>query len=218
MVEVYQSDKEQIEHLKKLWHEYGMAIAIGIVIALIAGFGWRYWMQKHENTLVHASARYEQLLTNVVNGNSGAVRTQAVRLMDRYHHTPYAAFAALQVARQDVEEGNLSDAENQLVWAMKHGKSSSLREVARIRAARVLLAEQQPQQALTLLNQVDDPSFMATLWQVRGDVLVSLGKPADAKVAYQNALKAFPDFEEVQPLLEMKINDLANANNKKMGA
>lgn len=211
MVNVYESDAEQIEQLKRIWREYGIAIVIGIVLAVIVGATWRIYIHHRERTLAHASMRYEQLLTNVVNGNTSDVALEANRLMNRYPNTPYASLAALQLARQDIYIANLPDAEDKLRWVFKSGSSPALREIARIRLARVLLAENHPQQALDLLSGGRDSSFAAAAWEIKGDALLALGKPADAKIAYKNALSTFPGIEVIRPLLQMKLDNLASA-------
>ena len=205
------TEADQIEQIKKLWLEYGTAIIVGIVIALIVGFSWRAWQRHREETLAHVSMRYEQLLTSVVNGNTMAVDLEANHLIKRYPHTPYTQLAALQLARQDVYQGNYADAEEKLNWIMKHGDSAPLRQIARIRAARVLLAENKPDAALALLKGSDDKAYDAVVWEVRGDILVTLGKRAEARTAYKNAMDALPGFADMQPILRMKFNDLADA-------
>lgn len=209
MVTAYTSESEQIEHVKKIAREYGAPVILGVVLALVIGFGWRSWQERQERILEHASMRYEQLITNVVNSNTDAVQVQAMRLMKRYPNTPYAQLAALQLARQDVYENKLSDAEKQLRWVMKHGNNPALRQVARIRVARVLIAENQAQQALDLLNSVDDKAYEAEIWEVKGDAYKALGNTAQAQTAYQNAINAFHDIALLQPTVQMKIDDMA---------
>ena len=41
------SDDEQLDHLKSFAKKYGSAIISGILIALIAFFGWQYWQKKN---------------------------------------------------------------------------------------------------------------------------------------------------------------------------
>lgn len=211
MVDIYTSESEQIEQLKKLWREYGIAIVIGVIIALLLGFGWRAYQYRHEHTLAHASMRYEQLLTNVVNGNTDAVEAGANRLMARYPKTPYAGFAALQLARQDVYQNKLGEAEDKLKWVIKNGDNTTLRTLAQLRLTRVYLTDNKPQQALDLLEQLDDKSFSPAAYEIKGDVLVALGKKAEAKQSYENALKSFQGFEVIQPILQMKLEDLAES-------
>ncbi len=213
MVDIYATENEQVEQIKRLWREYGIATLVGVLIALIVGFGWRYWQERREHILEHASMRYEQLVTNAVNGNSDTVENIAIRLIGRYPQTPYAEFAALQLARQNVYQGKLDDAAERLAWVMKHGTTPALREVARIRLARILLAQQKPDQALELVKKLEDKAYTAASLEIKGDALLALGKPADAHLAYQQALNTFPGFEVIRPLLQMKLEDLTGATN-----
>ncbi len=41
------SDDEQLDSLKSFTKKYGSAIISGILIALIAFFGWQYWQKKN---------------------------------------------------------------------------------------------------------------------------------------------------------------------------
>ncbi len=202
------TEVEQLELLKKWWHEYGAAILIGVMLALILGFGWRSWQQRHEHKLAHVSIRYEQLLTNVVNGNTAAVEHGANRLIERYPHTAYTQLAALQSARQDVYQNKLVDADVKLEWVIKHGDNAALREVARLRAARVLLAENQAQKALDILADTDDKTYAPVSLEIKGDIYTAMGQMDAARSAYQQALKALPEFAVMRPLLQMKLNDL----------
>lgn len=209
MVDSYTTETEQVEQIKRWLREYGVAALVGVILALVIGYGWRFWQQRHENSLTHASMRYEQMLTNVVNGNTGAAEIQAARLMERYGRTPYASLAALQLARQNVYQNNLSAAEEKLRWVMENGNDGSLREVARLRLARVLTAENKAEEGLEILQHSDDRAYIAASWEVQGDILVKLGRLVQAHQAYQNAVKAFPGLEVMQPLLQMKLDNLA---------
>jgi predicted negative regulator of RcsB-dependent stress response len=209
----YMSESEQVEQLKKWWHEYGVAAIIGILIAVIGGFGWHGWQQHREKVLNHASMRYEQLLSSIVNGETYAVEVRANRLITRYPHTPYAQLAALQLARQAVYQGKFLEAEEKLRWLSQHGDSDALRAVANIRLARVLLTDKKPQEALNVLAENNNPAYFAAVEVVRGDILVSQHKTVEAKQAYESALKAFPAIEVMQPLLRMKLDDLATTTN-----
>lgn len=208
----YMTETEQIELIKKWWQDYGVAAIIGVLITIISGFGWHYWQQKREQVLVHASMRYEELLTNIVNGESAAAEVRADRLMGRYPHTPYAQHAALQLARADVYQNKLADAEDKLRWLTKHGENKTLRAIARIRAARVLAAQNKPQDALALLDKNDNKAYTAAVEEAKGDIFAAQGHDEAARQAYLNALKSFPSMEEAQPLLKIKLDNLAIAN------
>ena len=208
-MDVYLTEAEQIEQIKQWWKKNGTMIVISIVVALLASFGWRYWEYRHERSLTKASVIYERLLNSLANNENDNMEIQADRLMDHYRHTPYAEVAALMLARQAVYNNDLATAESNLKWVMKHGDNKALRQLARIRAARVLLAENKPSEALELLQKVDDPSYLSSTQSVLGDIYLSLGKTDEARKSYSQAITATPGIEVMQPLLQMKLDNLS---------
>lgn len=209
---VYTTDQQQIEQFHQWWKLHGTSTILMIVFALALGFGWRFWLQYHEGTLSQASSDYEQLLNSVVNNDSTNAITMANTLTQEYSRTPYAPLAALMLARQSVNQGNLNDAENRLVWVTHHTHNKALRQVARLRAARVLLAENQPQQALNILNEVDDKAYMPSIEEVTGDSYAALGEFALARQAYLKATQILPGYDVAQPILRMKLDELSATN------
>lgn len=208
-MDTYATESEQIEFIKSWWKNYGKITLISIIIALIASYGWRSYLQRHERMLEKASVIYERLLIAASNNDDVAMANAADRLIDHYRHTPYSQLAALMLAKQAVYKGDLDIAERKLQWIMKHGNNSALRQIARIRAARVFLAENRPVAALDLLDKVDDKDYTALIDEARGDVLLVLNKKEEARKAYSDALQAFPGIDVMQPLLQMKLDNLA---------
>lgn len=206
---IHATDQQQIEMFKQWWKNNGTSTVLIFVFALIISFGWRYWLQYREHVLEQASENYEQLLNSVVNNKADEAVAEADNLMTNYSHTPYAPLAALMLARQSVYQNNFSDAENRLMWVIKHGHNKSISEMARIRAARVLIAENKPQQALDLLNIVDDAAYTPEIDEIKGDAYLTLGQKDNARMAYQQSMNSLPGYAVAQPLLRMKYDDLA---------
>ena len=173
---LHATDQQQIELFKQWWKNNGTSIIMIFLIAIAASFSWRYWLQHREFVLEQASENYEQLLNSVVNNKSDEAVKEADNLMTQYSRTPYATLAALMLARQSVYQNNLTDAESRLLWVVNHSHNKALSQVARIRAARVLIAENQPQQALNLLSKMDNKSYEAAIDEVRGDAYLALGQ------------------------------------------
>lgn len=207
-MDAYISEAEQIEQIRRWWQKYGMVTVIGIVIVIAATLGWRYWEQRHERMLTKASVLYERMSSAVANRDDETMRMNANRLIDHYRHTPYAELAALMLAREAVYDGKLDVAETKLKWIMKHGDNKALRQVARIRVARVLLAENKPEEALKILEKVDNEAYLASIKEAMGDIFLAMGKPKDAQKAYDEAFDALPGMDVMQPLLQMKIDNL----------
>jgi predicted negative regulator of RcsB-dependent stress response len=200
---------EQAESVKKWCREYGSGILAGIIFAIFVSWGWNYWQQSKENYLLAASMQYEYLLAaSVKNENTATLNGLAEGLIKHYSHTPYASLAALQLAKQAINQNNLTDAANKLFWVIHHGEDQALQSIARLRLARVLLAEKKATEALKLLSENKYKAYIPIFLEEKGDILDNLGHRKEALQSYLAAKQAFGNIIE-QPLLEMKINNLA---------
>ena len=61
------SDEEQLDSLKSFTKKYGSAMISGILIALIAFFGWEYWQKKNLATSQINTAKVQQLMDDAQN-------------------------------------------------------------------------------------------------------------------------------------------------------
>lgn len=200
---------EQAERIKKYCREYGLSMALGIIFAILISWVWHYWRQGQENYLLAASMQYERLLAATVKNENVAMQNSlAEGLLKNYPHTPYASLAALLLAKQAINQNNLTDASHRLFWVINHGEDAKLRAIARIRLIRILLAENQVKQALNILTTNNDPTYSAIFLEKKGDILINLGRSKEALQSYLAAKQAFSKNNIEQPLLEMKINNL----------
>ncbi len=207
----YITEQEQLEGIKRWFKENGMTLFVVILVGLVAGLAFRQWQYTRERALEHASVRYEQLLTSVAHHDGVSMLRQADYLISRYPHSNYAKLARLLLARVDVDENKNNDAASQLTDVMQTASVPALREIARLRLARLQINEGKAEQALVLLKELDDKNYQAPATEVRGDALLALGKREEARQAYIQALQALPRFEEMRPLLQMKLDNLTSA-------
>lgn len=205
----YLTEQEQIQQLKNWIKQYGMTILLGILIALAITTGWRYWQSYHTKILQHASAVYDEMIAMRAQNNTNGTIIQAKKLLRNYTKTPYADMAALILAREAVVANDYAEALKQLHWVVEHSKNPAMRDIARIRAARILIAEKKSDQALSLLTEVQDKSFKGLADEVRGDALLAKKDIHAARKSYELALQGLPNAEISRPILEMKFNNLA---------
>lgn len=205
---VYASDQEQIQLIRDWWKKYGSSVILGLTIAIVGSFGWRYWQQHTTARAQQASALYEQMLAMQMTHQQPQFNLVANNLIKNYTSTPYATLAGLMQADNAISQQDLSIATQKLQWVSQHAKDNKLKQIATIRLARVLLAQNQPQQALQVLQKVHDKSFMSAVNIVKGDALVATGDKNAARIAYQNALDNLPENATIRPLVQMKLNDL----------
>jgi predicted negative regulator of RcsB-dependent stress response len=206
----YLTEQEQVTLLKTWLKRYGLTILAGILLAALFTTGWRAWQQHRNKVLLHASAVYDEMLTARAQSNTGEAVVQAQKLLNHYSHTPYAEMAALLLARDAVLKKNYPEAIHQLDWVMRKANSKAIRQIARLRQARILITLNKSKEALALLDKINDKTFIGLIDEIRGDALLALNDKIAARKAYEKALSELPNAEVMRPLLQMKFENLAS--------
>jgi predicted negative regulator of RcsB-dependent stress response len=208
----YLTEQEQIEILKNWIKQYSFVILGGVLIAGIAIFGWRYWQERQHKILSHASSVYDEMLTVRAQNNREATTIQAKKLFSHYSQTSYGQMAAFMLARNAIVNKNYAEAEKQLQWVVNHSHIPAIRQIARIRLARVFIANRKPEESIKLLDKIDDKTFNGLTNEVKGDAYVTMKNTNMARQSYQQALNDLPNAEVIRPLLQMKYDNLSTAS------
>jgi predicted negative regulator of RcsB-dependent stress response len=208
VVEEYLSDEERLEMAKKWWLENYKSIIAGALIAVVVVGGWRYWEYRTTSRSQVAALLFNQLADAMAKQDKDGALKTGNQILTTYSDTPYAAQAALVLAQLQASTGKPADGGQMLEWVMKNSKDDGLKLLARLRLARIKLAMNDAQGALDTLNGVDAGGFAPLYDDLRGDAEVKLGKSAEARAAYQQALLAWTDNLGDRSLIEMKINSL----------
>lgn len=211
-MEGYASEQEQVEAIKKWWKENGKIIIVGVVLGLAVLFGSRTWIEHKHSLAEAASMQFEQLMTELKQKNNQAANELAELIMSDYPKTPYAPLAAMALAKVKLEDGDNASAREKLQWALDHAQQSEFQHTARLRLAKVLIAQGDPTQAITLLDSVDAEKFLALYEEVKGDAYIAAGDVAKAAQSYKKALNAQSSGTSSQQL-QMKLDDIAPDNN-----
>ena len=207
-MDIYQTEEQQIQHIKNLWKKYGTSVLLGIAITVLVIFAWKYWQQRELVSGVDASIIYNDMIAGIVEKNPKLIQQQARQLVKKYQGSPYAKLAALMLAKQNIAAGKLLPAEQHLQWVIKHTHSQAIKQLAKIRLARIYLALKKPRQALDLLAKTNDASFLPLINATRGDSYVQLGEKTKARLAYDSALKHLPAAASIAPVVAMKRDNL----------
>jgi predicted negative regulator of RcsB-dependent stress response len=201
------TEQHEIEQLKAWWKEYGTALIAGVLLGTALLFGVKYWRQHLEQQRVTASELYAQMMQAGQQNRTDAVHDLGARLVADYSSTPYAGAAALTLAQTLYRAGKNDEAQQQLKWAVNNASDPAVVHAARLRQARLLAAAGNNDQALLLLNVSDTGGFEAEYAELRGDILVALKRPDDAREAYRKAL-ATPGSGAYADVLAMKLDEL----------
>ena len=199
------SEKEQLESIKKWWQDTGKYIAIAVIVGLLLGFGWRYWHTIERHRAENASAIYQSVLVAASQNNNATVQGGAALLMKDFSSSPYAGLAGLLSAKTFITENKLPAALTQLQWVIQHSNETRLQEIARISAARVLLAQNQAKAALVELKTINDKAFLPLVYWVRGDSYTQLNNKKEASDAYLQAKNALTSVPSAEALLQKQL-------------
>ena len=215
------AEEENIEAIKKWWHENWKQLALLVVIVFPSYFGWQLWQNSQATEAETASDLYEEVLTLAISEPGVPVTEQeSLRILDLfellktdYPSSVYALYGALFAAQQSVNANDLGAAEESLQWMLDNRQDSlfsrtdeGLILTANLRLGRVILAKGESERALNLVNSIDPKTFEAGFAELRGDIYATMGRIVDARDAYIAAQEAGSNTEG----LRMKLDDLSD--------
>lgn len=208
------SDEEQLDQLKSFAKKYGSAIISGILIALIAFFGWEYWQKKNLAESQNQTAKVQKLMDEAKAAagqpnalaalsetadkivkedpdSAQAIQTQFIMAKLAYDKQDYAA---AEKALKKVENSKLKDA--------------GLLQIVKLRLADAQLAQNKFDEALKTLSGVTEPAFKATADELRGDIFVAKKDNESACKAYQSAWDNLLERKQERQLLQIKLESV----------
>jgi len=201
----YTTEEEQLEALKKWWERNGRSLIAGVILGLSALLGWYVWTSYQQRIAEEASSYFHELKELVTRFDSEQYDESVAILQRDYSSTPYAGLASLELAKRKAEDGNLQAAQDALHWALEHTDHQPVVDIARLRLARVLVAQDKAQDALNILDEGSPEGYTSLSEEIRGDAMVKLGDISQARAAYQQAIDTASGNVE---FIQMKLDDL----------
>ena len=203
----YLTEEEQLERLKRWWRENGVFLMVGTALVVSGVVGWRWYQASALTGREAASDLYEDYLA------AGAEeRTALAEQVDGgMPGTSYQAFVLLHQANEAMQSGDVEAAIGALGGIVDADVREPLRDVARIRLARLHQQLGDSEAALAVLAEVRGEGFRWQAQELKGDIHLAGGERGRAHDAYASALREAGD-ELNLPILEMKANDTAPAN------
>ncbi|HWK61796.1 MAG TPA: tetratricopeptide repeat protein [Eoetvoesiella sp.] len=204
--------QEKLDALRAWWDRYGTLCAVVVFVVVAAFAGWRGWQWYQGHQAAQAMGYFEALETATGQKGDDAVtriKAASATLRSDFPESGYTSRGLLVAAEALRARNDLDGARDQLQWLVQHGKDPALVPLARLRLAGILLDQKQYDQALAQLN--DAPAAFAGLYaDRRGDILAAQGKKAEAKAAWEEAVKQLGQ-ESVTQIIKLKIDALGGA-------
>lgn len=202
-MDVYKTEEEQVQAIKQWWKDNAVSVIAGIVIGVAVLGGYRYWSGYQQAQSQQASIIYNEVLSAKDKSKNAEI------LMADYSGTPYAALAALLVARDNLNAKEIEKAISQLKWVIDNSGNEGVQNIAIQRLARLYLSQDSIESAEALVKGVKAEGFTAMYSEIRGDINLAKKLPVQAKENYRIALAALSPNNQRYPIIKMKLDDLS---------
>ena len=205
------TENEERAMLLKFWRQYGRYLLAAVIIGLGIGYGWRYHQSHRTQQSVTASGLYQQVIHQPLQQHLGAgapAVLAAHSLLKQFPQSSYAALANLWLAKNAVLSQNWNQADLALQKIISGNYDITLQQIARLRAARVLLQQKKYKRALETLSVVKDKNYLAQIDLQKGDIYAAEKKWALALKNYKLAQNKFTTIDIQAPLLGQKITNV----------
>jgi predicted negative regulator of RcsB-dependent stress response len=208
------SEEEQLEGLKSFTKKYGSSIVTGVLIALIAFFGWKWWDNKALAESQTNTARVQQIMDEMsaAEGNDQAYQ-QLIATADKIFKEAPDSVQAIQtqmlLAKLAYDKEDYAGAEKALK-KVENSKvdDAGLIQIVKLRLGYAQLAQKKYDDALKSLSTVDEPTFKAMAEEARGDVYFAKNDRENAKKAYLSAWDDLVKNKQERPILQIKLQSL----------
>lgn len=203
----HSDSEEQLQEITSFLAKTWKIIVAIIIIGLLIFWGWRYWQSHKIETMTSLSDQYESLIAKLDSNDAKSI--DPVVTFAKQNDNIYGVFASLKAAQFYVNTlKDYASAESLLLLASKNTSSDPVLAIINIRIARLQYQLEKYEESLKTLDKVTGNKWTAMVNNIRGDVLVKMGKYQEACNAYEVALASNPT-----PILEKNINMKLNQTN-----
>ena len=186
----------------------------GILIALIAFFGWEYWQKKTLAENQVRTAKIQQLTDDakVVATNPAAYSAlvaSADKLVKEDPDSIHAIESQFIMSRVAYDKGDYATAERELKKVENSKlKDAGILQIVKLRLANTQLAQKKYDEALKTLTGVTEPAFKATAEEEKGDIYVAKNDIENAKKSYQAAWDSLLERKQERQILQIKLESV----------
>ena len=210
MAELDLHEQEQVDALKAWWKDNGKWVVAVLVVGLLGFAGMQFWKSHQASQAAEAGKLYVEVIKQVATNDAKRIGDAADALATRYGSSAYAPRAQLLAAQASLQAKDIPHAKAQLWWVIEHAQETALQDTARLKLASVLLDEKKYDEALKQLDAAHPESFTGLYADLKGDVLGAMGKVAEARAAYQQALDKTDAKSMYRNLIQLKLDGLGS--------
>jgi len=202
-MEIYNSEEQQEEAIKRFLKDNGGVLALGVVLGLGGIYGFNYYQADKISKMGVNSMSYSEVV------KSDDISAQSAKFVAEHSSTQYSQLAQLLSVKSLVDAKKFDEASKLLQSVISSDVDSSVKSIAIMRLARIENSQLKYSSAMTTLAKLTDNAFDVQKNELTGDIELAQGNVDKARLAYLAAEKA--SGEQVSNDLQMKLNDLTPA-------
>ena len=201
-------EQEQLDQLKHFWSQYGNLITGLLILVLCAVAAWNAYHYWQRSQATQSAAMFDEMSKSVAAGDLAMAQRTFSDMKERYASATYTQQAALALARQASDKGELEAAKAALQSVVDKSADEGYAAIARLRLANLYFDAKDYAQALVMLDGVKDDAFAGLVADRKGDILVVQAKREDAKAAYLLAYQKLDERAQYRRVVQVKLNAL----------
>jgi len=202
------TDQQQAELIKN-WLKENSKFLIGALVLGVSGFfGIQLLQQNKLKDAEMASQLYSEIEFAVKQQRLSQAQQLLQEMDTNFSNTPYQDQGHLFMAKLYMDTVDYDNAVLQLEFLIENSTQEPLKNVARIRIARIKLQQNLYDEALQILETDSMGTFEAKYEEIKGDIFSKKGEFQKAQAAYLKALDLLLPGQSDYQYIQMKFKDI----------
>ncbi|PIE45723.1 MAG: hypothetical protein CSA44_01885 [Gammaproteobacteria bacterium] len=184
-IQIDRTEEEREELVKQWISDNWLTAVIAVLIAIGIVYGFDYYKKSKANALNQMAVEVADV-QKAISANQLEEATKRVsNIQQEASQTAFSSIATLSLAKRYVDEEKYQSAIEQYDWLITHADDLAMRDIAKLRKARVQANLKQNNQSVETLSSLEGKAYITEANLLKGDILLSAKQYEQAQKAYE---------------------------------